>query len=98
MWRWSSPPERVAGPQQVNIYTTQPTSIHYIEFLLALCPFFLFAFASFPSMNPEGSFPSSSHFSSIFVAAWYPFSSICSNLPHCSVPYYQFGVSATYSE
>ena len=59
----------------------------YIVFLLALCPFFFFAFAPFPSISPDGSLPCSSHSSSIFVAAWYPRSCISSNLAHCSVPY-----------
>jgi hypothetical protein len=59
----------------------------YMVFLLALCPFFFFAFASFPSISPDGSLPCSSHSSSIFVAAWYPSSCISSNLVHCSVPY-----------
>ena len=71
------------------------TRSHYIVFLLALCPLFLFAFASFSPMHPDGSFPSSSHSSSIFVAARYPLSCISSNLPHCSVPYYQFPELAT---
>jgi hypothetical protein len=61
----------------------------YIVFLLALCPFFFFAFAFFPSINPDGSLPCPSHSSSIFVAAWYPRSCISSNLAHCSVPYCQ---------
>lgn len=63
----------------------------YIVFLLALCPFFFFAFAYFPSISPDGSLPCSSHSSSIFVAAWYPRSCISSNLAHCSVPYCQIG-------
>lgn len=61
----------------------------YIVFLLALCPFFFFEFAFFPSISPDGSLPCSSHSSSIFVAAWYPRSCISSNLAHCSVPYCQ---------
>jgi hypothetical protein len=61
----------------------------YIVFLLALCPFFFFAFSFFPSISPDGSLPCSSHSSSIFVASWYPRSCISSNLAHCSVPYCQ---------
>ena len=76
--RWSGP----------RIALCTVTVINHIVFLLALCPFFLFAFASFPSTNPDGSFPSSSHSSNIFIAARYPFSCISSNLPHCNVPYY----------
>ena len=59
----------------------------YIVFLLALCPFFFFVFAFFPSISPDGSLPCSSHSSRIFVAAWYPRSCISSNLAHCNVPY-----------
>jgi hypothetical protein len=79
MSRWP-----LVRPADCTMYSTS----HHIVFLLALCPFFLFAFASFPSTNPDGSFPSSSHSSNIFIAARYPFSCISSNLPHCNVPYY----------
>jgi hypothetical protein len=79
-----------ACTDRATLYTKVATTVFtlfHIEFLLALCPFFLFAFDLLPSMNPDGSFPSCSHCHSIVMADWYPFSCISSNFPHCKVPY-----------
>jgi hypothetical protein len=86
-WKWSS--RDMSGPRHVTYRWVYLRHAPYMVFLLALCPFFFFAFASFPSISPDGSLPCSSHSSSIFVAAWYPNSCISSNLVHCSVPYCQ---------
>lgn len=67
--------------------------IYQIEFRRALFPFFFSVWLpSFPLMKAEGSLPSSSNFSKIFRAAWYPFSRTSSNLPNCRVPYYEIRI------
>jgi hypothetical protein len=86
-WKWSS--RKLSGPRHVTYGDEFIYDMLYIVFLLALCPFFFFEFAFFPSISPDGSLPCSSHSSSIFVAASYPRSCISSNLAHCSVPYCQ---------
>jgi len=60
-----------------------------MEFRRALLPFFFPAvWPSFPSIKLEGRRPSSSNFSKMSIAAWYPFFSNSSNLLNWSVPYY----------
>jgi len=95
-WKWSS--QGYCSPARGTLLMDRWVYLHvlYIVFLLALCPFFFFAFTSFPSISPDGSLPCSSHSSSIFVAAWYPRSCISSNLAHCRVPYCQIGIGSTY--
>src|SRR6267154_3573710 len=64
-WKWSS--GELSGPRHVTWIWVYLRHALYIVFLLALCPFFFFAFAFFPStsINPDGSLPCSSHSSSI---------------------------------
>jgi hypothetical protein len=69
-----------------------------MEFRRALLPFFFPAvWLSFPSIKLDGRRPSSSSFSKMSIAAWYPFFSNSSNLLNWSVPYYS-KMSARYED